>query len=507
MQSHITFRDTLRTLLRHRRLADIRSFNSYENKFAKAMIYLSMAFIVIYLMGLSIPFAMIANESRNMTSAELLCILMPFILFLDFDMRFLVQQTPAQIVRPYTLLPLSRYACIDTFVFSSIFSLGNIIWLTFVLPYILMSMVFSYGVLTSLMSIVLVLLLVASNSQWYAIVRTLVNESYLWWILPALVYATIASPLYIGSNAGLDQFGDAFSAIGSSIDNHNPAALLFPALLLAALIIANRKIQYKYVQKELSHVEKKSVVTKVNRFTFLERYGELGTFLQLEVKLLSRNKNPRKAFFSALLTMLVLSVVVIFTDIYDNTGMTNFWALYNFVLLGSMIIVRVMGYEGNYIDSLLVRKENIFVLLRAKYIFYSVLLILPFLLMLPVVISGKWSLFMLVSYGVFTMGFQYFCLFQAAVYNRQTIPLNEKLTTKGGLDGNYIQMAIMAGLFIIPNAIVGILQNFFSDNVAYSIMFTIGLVFTATNRLWLHNIYNRIMKRKYILLESFIASR
>ena len=494
-------------LLRHRRLADMRSFNSYENKFAKTMIYLSMAFIVIYLIGLSIPFAMIANESRTMTSAELLCILLPFILFLDFDFRFLVQQTPAQIVRPYMLLPLSRYACIDTFVFSSIFSLGNLIWLPFVLPYILMSMVFSYGFLTALMTTVFVLLLVAANSQWYAIVRTLVNESYLWWILPLIVYVAIASPLYIGSDAGLDQFSDAFSAIGSSIDNHYPIAPLLAALLLAALTVANRKLQYKYVQKEMMRVEKRSVVTKVNRFTFLERYGELGIFLQLEVKLLTRNKNPRKAFFSAMLTMLTLSIVVIFTDIYDNTGMTNFWALYNFVLLGSMIIVRVMGYEGNYIDCLLVRRENIFVLLRAKYIFYSALLVLPFLLMLPVVISGKWSLFMLVSYGVFTMGFQYFCLFQAAVYNKQTIPLNEKLTTKGGLDGNYIQMTIMAGLFIIPNAIVGILQNFFSDNVAYSIMLVIGAVFIGSNKLWLRNIYNRIMKRKYTLLESFIASR
>lgn len=507
MQQKITFSDTIRTLLHHRRLADIRSFNSYENKFAKSMIYLSMAFIVIYLIGLSIPFAMIANDSRTTTSAELLCILLPFILFLDFDTRFLVQQTPAQIVRPYMLLPLSRFACIDTFIFSSVFTPGNLIWMAFVLPYILMSMVFSYGVLTALMSIVLVLLLVAVNSQWYAIARTLVNESYLWWILPILVYAAVASPLFIGSNAGLDQFGDVYSAIGSSVDRHNPTVLLLTALSLAALIAVNRKIQYKYVQKELMHAEKKCAVAKVNKFTFLERYGELGTFLQLEVKLLTRNKNPRKAFFSALLTMLMLSVVVIFTDIYDNTGMTNFWALYNFVLLGSMIIVRVMGYEGNYIDCLLVRREDILALLRAKYIFYSVLLVLPFLLMLPVAISGKWSLFMLVSYGVFTMGFQYFCLFQVAVYNKQTIPLNEKLTTKGGLDGNYIQMAIMAGLFIIPNATVGLLQNFFSDTVAYSIMFIIGAIFIATSRLWLHNIYNRIMRRKYVLLESFIASR
>ena len=123
-----------------------------------------MALCVLYLIGLSIPFAMIANESRSTTSVELLCVLLPFILLFDFGMRFLAQQTPSQIVRPYLLLPLSRYACIDAFVFSSLFNWGNLIWLTFVLPYILMSMIFSYGLLTSFLVIVFVIIMVLANS-------------------------------------------------------------------------------------------------------------------------------------------------------------------------------------------------------------------------------------------------------------------------------------------------------------------------------------------------------
>ena len=127
--------------------------------------------------------------------------------------------------------------------------------------------------------------------------------------------------------------------------------------------------------------------------------------------------------------------------------------------------------------------------------------------MLPVVISGKWSLYMLVSFMVFTMGFQYLILFQTAVYNKQAIPLNEKLTSKGGLDSNYIQTVIMAIVFIVPNGIVGFLQAFFSSNTAYSILLIIGLGCIITNKLWLRNVYKRLMKRKYINLESFVATR
>lgn len=466
-----------------------------------------MAFVMIYLMGLSIPFAIIANGSRTMTSAELLFTLMPFILAFDFSTRFAVQQTPAQIVRPYMILPMSYYACIDTFLFSSIFTIGNVTWLAFTLPYALMSMLFSYGMTTTLMSVVAVVVLTAANSQWYSIVRTLVGESQWWWALPAAVYALLASPLYIGSNAGLDQFSDVYSIFGSLIDSHNPFAVILPIALIVCLTYINRRVQYKYVKIELMHAEKKTEVKSVHRFAFLERYGEIGTLLQLEIKLLTRNKNPRKALLSGLFTMLLVSVAIIASDVYDSERMTNFWALYNFVLLGSMILVRMMGYEGNYIDSLLVHRENILALLKAKYIFYSALLALPLLLMLPVVVSGKWSIYMLLSYAVFTMGFQYFLLFQMAVYNKQSIPLNEKLTTKGGVDGNYIQMVIMLALLIVPNALVSILQATFSDNVAYLVMFAIGMAFVMTHNIWLRNVYNRMMKRKYKNLESFIATR
>lgn len=507
MQSYLNIRETVRTLLYHRKLADRRSFGSDGNKFAKVMVYLSAAFVFIYLIGLSIPFAMIANESRTMTSAELLCTLLPFILALDFALRFVVQQTPAQIVRPYMLLPLSHHACIDTFIFSSVVNSGNLTWLAFVLPYTLMSMLFGYGIPTTVLTIFMVVILVAANSLWYAVVRTLVMESAWWWALPVGVYALLASPLYIGSEAGFDQLCDTYAVVGEFIDKHSILTLLLPLALLVVLAYANRRVQYKYVKLELMRIEKKQELKKVRRFDFLERYGDVGTFLQLELKLVTRNKNPRKAFFSGIFTMLILSVAIIASDIYDSVAMTNFWAFYNMALLGATILTRMMGYEGNYIDCLLVRRENILALLKAKYIFYSALLLLPTLLMMPVVISGKWSFYMLVSYAIFTMGFQYFLLFQTAVYNKQAIPLNEKLTTKGGLDGNYTQMLIMAGIFIVPSILVNMLQTFLRENTVYTVILIIGIIFVLTHRIWLRNIYKRMMKRKYANLESFTATR
>lgn len=507
MHHNITTWQAIRLLLKHRRLDDRRSLSSEENRFAKVFTAIATGFVIIYLMGIAIALSLAINGDRSTTSTEFFTVIMPFILVIDFNIRFSIQQTPAHVVKPYLLLPLSRHLCVDTFIFSSLISLGNFIWLAFVLPYVLMSVIFSYGWLTALMLVLLFQILVLTSSQLYSITHALIARSFLWWILPVTGVALIASPLYIGTDAGWSQFERIYSFVGELLNRHNPLPLLLAAIVLAISILVNRKIQSAGIDYELMRSEKKGRIGKVRKFAFLDKYGEIGMFMQLEIKLLLRNKNPRKAILNGVFTMILICAIIVASDVYDSTGMTNFWALYNFILFGSMTLMGLMSYEGNYIDCFLTRRENILELLKAKYVFYSAILILPFLLMLPTVISGKWSLYMLISYAIFTMGFQYFVIFHTAIFNKITMPLNTKLIAKGGIKTNYIALMILAIVFILPNIIVSTLQSFFSDNIAYTIMLIIGSAFVATHNIWLRHIYNRLMKRKYINLEGFIATR
>ena len=498
--------ELIRLLLRHRRLADDRSLSAKENKFAKFFILFSILIIVIYLMGLAVGLSLIVNSDITATATENLCIGIPFLLLVDFNMRFTMQQTPAHIIKPYILLPLPRYTCID-FIYSSLISKGNFVWFAFFLPYALMSIVFSYGMATATLTMLLCLVLILVNSQWYSIVRTLINRSVIWWILPIIIYGIEAMPLYVGSNAGWNQFCSLYSTVGTMLDKHNVLPIFIAIVVLVGITAVNRRLQYVSIERELMRTEVKKSVKKVNRFAFFEKYGEIGLFMQLEIKLLLRNATPKKALKSGFFTMAMICAFIVLSDVYDSSGMTNFWGLYAFMIFGTMNLLGLMSYEGNYIDCMLTHRENVLSLLKAKYVFYSLLLIAPFLLMLPAVISGKWSLLMLVSYLIFTMGFQYFIAFQTAVYNKITVPLNTKMTDKAGLKTNYIQLVLVAIVFIVPNILVNILQSLFSENIAYLTMLLIGLGFIATHRLWLRNVYNRLMKRKYANLEGFISSR
>lgn len=494
-------------LRKHRKLAESRSVNFSQNKIAKYILWFVSSLMVVYLIFIAIMLALIANSTRTMTPVEFICGIAPFLLAFDFAIRFSFQQTPAQMIKPYVLLPIGRYACINTFVVRSLFNSSNFVWFAMLIPYSIMAIVFSHGISVAVLTMLLFLFLFMANSQWYAIVRALVNDTMWYWFLPIIVYIAIFSPSLILHPGDFGQTFDLYAQMGTRLSNGNPTVVLSAAAIVLATALINRNIQYAHVMQELGKGNTSNSPHSTLHFIFLERYGDIGQYIQLETKLLLRNKNPRKMFVFATAIIAVFSMATTFSDIYDNTFMTHFLCIYNFLIYGVMLLTRIMCYEGNYMDCLMTRKENILTLLKAKYIICAMLLGIPFLLTLPAVFAGKWSFLMLLSFMVFTMGFQYFILFQMAVYNKQTSPLNTKFISKSNIENNYMQLVAELANFAIPLILVSLLQTFLSETCTYIIMMLIGCAFVATHNLWLRNIYVRLMKRRYANMESFRASR
>jgi hypothetical protein len=284
--------------------------------------------------------------------------------------------------------------------------------------------------------------------------------------------------------------------------------LFLPAviLVLAVLLWLNRRLQFRFVYEEVSRQETDSAVKSVSQLSFLEHFGQTGEYLKLEVKSVMRNKAMRSRFWMSLALIAVFSALIAYTPIYDGAMMTHFWCFYCFALYGVTSLTKVMGPEGNYIDLLLTHRENILSLLHAKYFFHCLVLIVPLVVMLPAVIEGKFSVLMMVSYMLLTSGLLYFIMFQLAVYNKQTLPLQQKLTGKGNFE-NGLQLAIETAAFILPIAVVALLQTIFPETTAFLLQALVGLAFTLTYPFWLRNIYHRMMARRYDNLEGFHASR
>jgi hypothetical protein len=311
-------------------------------------------------------------------------------------------------------------------------------------------------------------------------------------------------PFFLLSDKASDKlFDQVFDFIGEY--GFTWYTFLIFLVLFIVLFIINRQLQMHLIYDEISKQEKTNL-KHVSEFSALNRFGQIGEYLKLEIKSTMRNKAIRTRFLQGVGIITLLSLMIAYTDAYTSGFARNMWCLYCFVFFGAVNLVKVMGPEGNYIDLLMVHEENILTLLRAKYYFYCAIILLPFLLLLPTIISGKFSLLMILAYMFITTGPEYCLLFQLAVWNKSTLPLNDKITGKNQLE-NKLQLIIELVVFFVPVALVLVLQGIFNDTVAFVVMIVIGLAFTIANPYWMRNIYKRMMLRRYENLDGFHSTR
>ena len=495
-------RIALYRLLRHNaKLSEKRSPALEQGKVAKVMMYIGAAFVAAYLIFLGSIFGRLAAEEDM---AEMILLLLPLLLIIDFLMRFMAQQTPMVFVKPYLLMPMRSQVVLESYLLTMVTSSYNFLWLCLLLPYAYINLLAGANFWAILGIVVCGLIMVMINSQWYLLVRTLIGRSLLWWLLPIAVYgAAIGLFVIMIENDGLGILSDWFYFHPWGIW---VLALLLTGVLALALLL-NLKVQGGFIRKELSKEQKKAKAIKhVSQFTFLERFGQAGEYLKLELKSIMRNKAIRARVFSSLFLIVMLSALITYTDMYDGKYLLNFWCYYCFAIYGMTTLTKVMCPEGNYIDLLMTQRENILLLLRAKYYFHVAILLVPLIIMLPAVIAGKFTLLMMLAYLLLTSGLSYFIMFQLAVYNKQTLPLDAKLTGKNNVESG-LQLVIELVGMLLPLLLVGVLLAVCTEEATYIIMALLGLVLTIAHPLWLRHIYLRMMQRKYQNLEGFHASR
>ena len=339
------------------------------------------------------------------------------------------------------------------------------------------------------------------EQQMLTLCRTLMGERIWWLALPVVVYGGIAAALFIPDNSPLF---DCFVNLGEGFITGNILSFIGVLAAIALMWFINRTLMQKLIYNELNKVED-TRIKHVSEYKFLDRYGEIGEYMRLELKLLLRNKICKRSLYSITGVVIMFSSIISFSDVYDG-GLRDFFVLYNYIIFGIMFLSTLMGYEGNYIDGLMSRKESIYSLLRAKYILYSIALLIPTILMIPGMVTGKVSVLGCIAWLIFIPGAVYCCLFQLAVYNNKTTDLNSKMTSRQNI-GTGLQNLISGGAFGIPLLLLFALNAIFGKEVTPWILIGIGVAFIATSKFWLMNVYHRLMKRRYKNMEGFRDSR
>lgn len=500
----------LHDIHRHSILRTRRSPLWGQGRWAHVVMWTIWSLGLLYLAFIGVLLAFTVRDNSGISGYEFMCGILPFILVVDFLLRIIFKQNPSQAVKPYLLLPISKFAVTDCLLIEDLLSPYNLIWQALFVPFAVLTILPQNDILTFLLFVIAMQCIIEINSLWFLLVRSLTSKSLCWIVLPIGVYALVALPYFTtGGINGIIAFCGFYSTVGKWLSFHQ--LILWPALLgiIVLLFFINRIVEHIIIRSEIFDDNSRSY----NRFSFgngvsfIFSRSTTAMLMKFEVVAILRNKNLRQTLITIIAMLVAISAVLTFTNVFSDRAMLNFWLFYCFELYGTMYLVKIMCYDGNYIDAIAVSRIPLTSILKAKYILSVIMLIVPFVILLPTVFTGKYSLYDLISYMLLAAGAVHFGYFQLAPYNNHTIALDTKRSGQGGARNNYTQMVAAIIIFSIPITLITILEASLGHVMTDTIVASIGIIFIAASNFWIQNIASRMESRKYTNLETFKQTR
>ncbi|WP_449031144.1 DUF5687 family protein, partial [Prevotella melaninogenica] len=277
-------------------------------------------------------------------------------------------------------------------------------------------------------------------------------------------------------------------------------------LLLIGMILLNRNVlEHRILQEQYTAAPAKHDKNSID-LTIFDRFNQIGEYLKIEVWGILRNKRLRLIFFFNTFGIFIFSLITAIDPESDMVKINGF-LYYSFIVYGLSSLSRIMCYEGNYYECLLMQRNSIQNLLLAKYYFYTALLLIPLLVFLPVALIGKISFWTILSYALFAAGVAYRILFQMAVYNKVTFSMQATHTGKNA-NTNYIQLIVTIITIISPFPIAALGTWWLNQPIlTNTILSLLGIIFITTHRRWISSISRKMKDNQYEQLEGFQKSR
>lgn len=260
----MTYFQIIRELQHHLRLSEERSMFAEKKMASKIFVVIGILFSAVYFAFLAVGIGMIANTIVNdayedvyISTAGVFMAFLPMFILIDYGIRLSMSSTPMQFMRPYTTMPVPRYAVVDCFLINTMTQSLNFMWLSLSVPFCMLAIMFRYGMWEAVLFLVMVQIIFIINSLLYVIIRTYATRNFFFWLVPVIIYALPLTPLLKcidSTSQGLDLFMYVNTVVGDSLVNGNIIAWVILLGILAALFFINRHAQYVASYKDTAEV-------------------------------------------------------------------------------------------------------------------------------------------------------------------------------------------------------------------------------------------------------------
>ncbi|CAM1361806.1 DUF5687 family protein [Tenacibaculum xiamenense] len=414
----------------------------------------------------------------------------------DLIARFFLQKLPVMTIKPLLTLPVKRSKVVNYVLGKSATSFFNFLPLFAFVPFTFVLIGEDYNVSQTFVWLAAIFLVVLIINYLNFIIENLSAKSDLSF-LPLL---GVASGLFALDYFKIVSFSD-FVSSGMLAISKNPILLIIPAVLLVGLYMFNFKILKDSLFLD-SAVKTEVKEVKATDYTWTEKFGDIAPFMQLDLKLIMRNKRTKSTLWMLIIGLLYGLVFYPNPEYADR----EFFFIFIGVFTTGIFLINfgqfIPAWDSGYYKMLMSQNFKYERYLKSKFMLMSISVVILFVLGIPYVYFGWKILLAHFAAAVYNVGVNTHVIMWGGTFNRKKINLDQKAAFNYQGTGA-VQWLIGIPLMVIPMAIFGILNWLVNFETAVIVLTSLGLLGIAFHEKIMAFITRKYIANKYAMIHAF----
>ena len=281
----------------------------------------------------------------------------------------------------------------------------------------------------------------------------------------------------------------------------NPAISL--VLILLPVLFYFLNVRFLLSRMFINMLSGKQKEETIRDYSWLDRLGENGRFIALELKLIWRNKRPRSV---AMMTVIMLAYGLLIYKNQQGQEPPEF-----FFIIGGIIIVGMFSisygqffpaWHSNYFSMLMCQRLTMKQFLRSFYMLVTVISVASYFLSLPYVLMQPKIVYTHLAMLLYNLGINIPIIFWIGLYSKKKLDLNQSSVM------NYQGVGAsqwLGGLpmMLVPLGIFYLFKLAFGAIAGYVALGTLGLIGILFHSVIIDFFSKQYLKKKHQLIRNY----
>jgi hypothetical protein len=414
----------------------------------------------------------------------------------DLMMRFFLQKLPVMSVKPLLTLPIKRSTIVHFVLGKSALSFFNFLPLFAIIPFSIMLMGQGYEsaqIIPWMFALIISVLVINFLNFIIEALSSKIDLPF----LPILVVVGVLYGLeYFGIFSMTSLVGNAFIAI-----SNNPVLIVVPIVLLVICYVFNFRILREKLFLD-SSLKSKVTEVKAADLSWTKRFGDIAPFMQLDLKLIWRNKRTKSSAFIMIIGLLY-GLFFYTQPIYrDSLYAASFVGIFSTGIFLISFGQFIPAWDSGYYKMLMSQNIKYEQYLRSKFVLMMLSVVIMFVLGIPYIYFGWKILVMHFAAAVYNIGVNSHIMLYGGSFNRKKIDLNQRAAFNYQGTGA-VQWIIGLPIMLIPLILFTLGNYFIGFEAGVAILILIGVTGIIFHKKLMKFITKRYLDSKYKMIDAF----